>query len=51
MSLACLLRDRTVSVTRDLLAPIYERFTEEFDTSDLQARKKLLDELNSPHRQ
>ena len=36
---------------RDLLEPIYDRFTEGFGTADLQAGTKLLDELNSPHRQ
>ena len=51
-SLARLPRDRDrVDEARDLLAPIYERFTEGFGTADLQAGKKLLDELNSPHRQ
>src|SRR5271169_5091533 len=51
-SLARLLRDREhVSEARDLLAPTYERFTEGFGTADLQAAKKLLDELNSPHHQ
>ena len=50
-SLARLLRDRDrIGEARDLLAPIYERFTEGFGTADLQAGKKLLDELNSPHR-
>ena len=29
---------------RDLLAPIYGRFTECFDTADLQEAKALLDE-------
>ena len=51
-SLAHLLRDRDrIGEARDLLAPIYERFTEGFGTADLQAGKKLLDKLNSPHRQ
>jgi predicted ATPase len=51
-SLARLLRDRDrIGEARDLLAPIYERFTEGFGTADLQAGKKLLDALNSPHRQ
>jgi hypothetical protein len=51
-SLARLLRDRDrIGEARDLLAPIYERFTEGFGTADLQAGKKLLDELHSPHRQ
>jgi predicted ATPase len=50
-SLARLLRDRDrIGEARDLLAPIYERFTEGFGTADLQAGKKLLDELNSRHR-
>ena len=52
MSLARLLRDPDhIGEARDLLAPIYDRFTEGFGTSDLRAAKKLLDELNSPHRQ
>jgi len=41
----------SIGEPRDLLAPIYVRFTEGFGTADLQAGKKLLDELNSPHRQ
>jgi predicted ATPase len=50
-SLARLLRDRDrIAEARDLLAPIYERFTEGFGTADLRAGKKLLDELNSPLR-
>jgi predicted ATPase len=45
-SLARLLRNRDrISEARDLLAPIYQRFTEGFGTADLQAGKKLLDEL------
>ena len=45
-SLARLLRDRDrISEARDLLAPIYERFTEGFGTADLQAARLLLDEL------
>ena len=52
LSLARLLRDQDrIGEARDLLAPVYERFTEGFDTADLQAGKKLLDDLNSPHRQ
>lgn len=31
---------------RDLLAPIYARFTEDFDTPDLTDAKALLDELS-----
>jgi predicted ATPase len=30
---------------RDLLTPVYDRFTEGFDTADLQAAKALLDAL------
>ena len=30
---------------RDLLAPVYDRFTEGFDTADLKEAKALLDEL------
>lgn len=45
-SLARLLRDRDrIGEARDLLAPIYERFTEGFGTTDLQAARRLLDEL------
>jgi hypothetical protein len=46
-SLARLLRDRDrIGEARDLLAPIYERFTEGFDTADLQAAKRLIDALS-----
>ena len=46
-SLARLLRDRDrIDEARDLLAPIYERFTEGFGTADLQAAKQLLNELS-----
>jgi predicted ATPase len=31
---------------RDLLAPVYERFTEGFDTADVKEAKALLDELS-----
>ena len=31
---------------RELLAPVYERFTEGFDTTDLKEAKALLDELS-----
>ncbi len=30
----------------DLLAPVYYRFTEGFDTADLKEAKALLEELN-----
>ena len=50
MSLARLLRDRDrIGEARDLLAPIYERFTEGFGTADLQAARLLLDELSEPN--
>ena len=46
MSLARLLRDQGKRQTaRDLLAPVYEWFTEGFDTSDLRKAKALLGEL------
>jgi predicted ATPase len=32
---------------RDLLAPVYGRFTEGFDTLDLKEAKVLLDELSA----
>jgi len=45
-SLARLLRDRDrIGEARDLLAPIYERFTEGFGTADLLTAKALLDQL------
>jgi predicted ATPase len=45
-SLARLPRDRDrIGEARDLLAPIYERFTEGFGTADLREAKRLLDEL------
>jgi len=37
-------RERTAA--QDLLAPIYEWFTEGFDTADLKDAKALLHELN-----
>ena len=47
MSMARLLRDqRKVQAARDLLAPIYDWFTEGFDTSDLRQAKALLGELH-----
>ena len=49
-SLARLLRDRDrIGEARELLAPIYQRFTEGFGTADLQAAKRLLDELAIVH--
>jgi hypothetical protein len=45
-SLAGLLRDRDrIGEARDLLAPIYDRFTEGFGTAYLQSAKRLLDEF------
>src|SRR5260370_643833 len=45
-SLARLLRDRDrIGEAPDLLAPIYDRFTEGFGTADLQAAKRLIDAL------
>ena len=45
-SLARLLCDRDrIGEARDLLAPIYQRFTEGFGTADLQSQKRLLDEF------
>jgi predicted ATPase len=45
-SLARLLRDRGRSdEARALLAPVYEGFTEGFDTADLKDAKALLEEL------
>jgi predicted ATPase len=46
-SLTRLLRDQARSdESRELLAPVYDRFTEGFDTADLKAAKALLDELS-----
>jgi predicted ATPase len=45
-SLARLRRDNgDVLAARDVLAPVYGRFTEGFGTTDLKAAKELLDEL------
>ena len=35
-----------IDEARDLLAPIYDWFSEGFDTTDLKEAKTLLDELN-----
>jgi predicted ATPase len=49
MSLARLWRDQArTDDARDLLAPVYDWFTEGFDTADLKEAKALLDELASP---
>jgi predicted ATPase len=48
MSLARLWRDQgKPQQARELLAPVYDRFTEGFDTRDLREAKALLDELAS----
>jgi predicted ATPase len=46
MSMARLRRDQgKVEQARELLAPVYEWFTEGFDTRDLKEAKALLEEL------
>ena len=46
MSLARLWRDQgKVQQARELLAPVYGRFTEGFDTRDLKDAKALLEQL------
>ena len=48
-SFARLLRDQGCSAeSRALLQPVYDRFTEGFDTTDLKAAKALLDALAVP---
>ena len=48
MSLARLWRDQgKVQQARELLAPVYGWFTEEFDTRDLKEAKALLEELHA----
>jgi predicted ATPase len=48
MSLARLWRDQgKVQQARELLTPVYDWFTEGFDTRDLKEAKALLDELAS----
>jgi predicted ATPase len=47
MSLARFLRDQDRSTdARETLAPVYDWFTEGFDTPDLKDAKALLDELS-----
>ncbi len=41
------MRNWWVFAVRELLAPVYGRFTEGFDTRDLKEAKVLLDELAS----
>jgi predicted ATPase len=46
MSIARLWHDRgKTKQARELLAPVYDWFTEGFDTRDLKEAKALLDEL------
>jgi predicted ATPase len=48
MSMARLWRDQDKrNEAGDLLAPVYGRFTEGFDTIDLEEAKALLDELHA----
>jgi predicted ATPase len=48
MSMARLCRDQGKrNEARDLLTPVYGRFTEGFDTLDLKEAKALLDELHA----
>ena len=42
---AALARQGKVQQARELLAPVYEWFTEGFDTRDLKEAKALLEEL------
>jgi predicted ATPase len=51
-SLARLWRDQNrTKAAREILAPVYDRFTEGFETTDLKAAKCLLDRLRSSRRQ
>jgi predicted ATPase len=48
-SLALLLRDQgRAAEALEVLRPVYDRFTEGFDTSDLIAAKRLLNEVDKP---
>ncbi len=48
MSLCRLWQERgAADEARELLAPIYGRFTEGFETADLREAKQLLDELGA----
>jgi predicted ATPase len=51
-SLARLWRDQNrTRAAREILAPVYDRFTEGFETTDLKAAKCLLDRLRPSLRQ
>ena len=50
-SLARLWRDQNrTKAAREILAPVYDRFTEGFETTDLKAAKLLLDDLRASRR-
>jgi predicted ATPase len=50
-SLARLWRDQNrPKAAREILAPVYDRFTEGFETADLKAATLLLDDLKAPRR-
>jgi predicted ATPase len=46
ISLARLRRDQGQAGTRDLLASVYDPFTEGFGTADLREAKRLIDALS-----
>ena len=49
IDLSCLLRESGERAqARDTLAPVYERFTEGFETADLKLARALLEELGKP---
>ena len=51
-SLARLWRDQNCTkAAREILAPVYDRFTEGFETTDLKAAKWLLDDLRPSRRE
>jgi predicted ATPase len=51
MSLARLSRDQNrTRAAFEILAPVYDRFTEGFETTDLKAAKLLLDDLPASRR-
>jgi predicted ATPase/DNA-binding winged helix-turn-helix (wHTH) protein len=52
VSLARLWRDQNrTKAAREILAPVYDQFTEGFETADLKAAKLLLDDLRPARRQ
>ncbi len=49
-SLARLWRDQNrIKEARELLAPVYDRFTEGFETADLKEAKTLIGDLSEPN--